>query len=247
MNISSWISLASSIGAMSAALIALFTLRELSRQRKSSYKPDLCIIQNSFHLRGLELLDQEMCLALDWVTQDSAEVQEESLSRPSIRLVNIGLGAAKKVKAAWHFNYEKVLLEINQMAQRNCLPFFIERDELFLALKSKEAVLYVVGMQLFSSDFEYLLPSSIDSVGRELYFPPSYRLLVSVYLSLCVIETRSFENIKVPELELKLRYTDIGQSKHKSRHKLACEIIQITKFKAGNRCPEFEIRYADIS
>lgn len=136
------------------------------------------------------------------------------------------------------------------MAQKNFQPFFIERSEYSLSLKAKGSELYGVATQANESDFEYLLTLNYGSHGHELYLPPTYKLVVSVYLSLCAKEKRDFESIHVPNIELDLSYSDIGNSKHGSRHKLKGEIIRMVippKEKNELDCPEFTIRYVEIS
>lgn len=107
-----------------------------------------------------------------------------------------------------------------------------------------------MAIQANESNFEYLLPLSSDSLGHELYLPPSYKLIVSVYLSLCAREKRDFENINIPNIALNLSYSDIGNSRHKSRHKLKGEIIRMVMppdEKKESFSPEFTIRYVEIS
>ena len=246
MSISEWISLASSIGAMSAAVVALFTLVELFRQRKSSYKPDLCILQNSFVIRGSEI--QGVNLALDWWAQRGDGVN--ALARPCIYLVNVGFGAAKKVYAKWIFDQEKLIKDVNQLAQKSYQSFFIEKERLFLSLKTKSQSVYGVNAEMDTWEYEYLLPLSQDESGREVPLPPSYKFLISAYLSLSVMEERFFEDLKVPEIKLELAYTDIGRGKHSSTHKLACELTSVmtpSREEGKEKSPEISIRLVEIS
>lgn len=122
---------------MSAALVALFTLIELNKQRKSSYKPYISVVTKYFNLQRFELADSEIDLALHWSTEDQENPQDELLLRPSVQLVNIGFGTAKKVNAVWSFEYENLLEEVNKMAQKNFQPFLLREMSTFYLLNQK--------------------------------------------------------------------------------------------------------------
>lgn len=98
MTTSEWISVGSSFGAVSAALVALFTLLELAKQRKTTYKPDLCLLKQQFKItQGIIGKLGDLAISLDWMPQDST--LPDISYRASINIVNVGFGVAKKVKA----------------------------------------------------------------------------------------------------------------------------------------------------
>ena len=244
MKIIEWISLASSLGTLSAALVALFTLLELFRQRKASYKPDLCILQRYFDLKGGECGQKN--IALDWSV--CHEFTKGDLSAPSIHLVNIGFGAAKKVEAKWVFDYENLMKDVNHLAQKHHQGFYIEKENSFLKLKSENNGFYHVNAEMNIREYEYLLPLSHDS-GREIVLPPSYTMLLSMYLSLWAKEHFSFQEIEVPTIKLELNYQDIGKGKHASTHTVACELFFIETPAAEDKegCPKFSVKLIEIS
>jgi hypothetical protein len=64
-----------------------------------------------------------------------------------------------------------------------------------------------------------------------------------------VKDNKSFTDIKVPDIELELSYSDIGQEQHRSGHRLHCNILMATypSEKAKDFSPEFEFEYAEVA
>lgn len=246
MTASDWISLGSSIGALSAALVALFTLLELSRQRKSAYKPDLCVLKMYFDVKpGFIGQISNVPFTVDWVPQELT--QPKTTYFTSIRIVNVGFGAAKNIKAKWEFDFNSIIEEVNQMAQKTFQDFYLCQNEHQLSIASKGTNHYSVNNKMDLFQIEYLLPSASQPNGHDIYLPPAYVLLVSAYLFLCVKEKRQFSEIRVPIIKLALSYADIGKERHNSKHKLECRIIFMTSPSEDNTHPQFGIEYAESS
>lgn len=168
MTTAEWISLGSSFGALSAALVALFTLLELSRQRKSAYKPDLCVLKKQFSIKlGRMGIIADLPMAIDWETKDLA--LDNMVSMASIRIVNVGFGAAKHIKAKWRFDTDSILEEVNQIAQQTFQSFYLEKSESLLSVKSRNKNILMVNGKMDSFEFEYLLPVGNQNNGHEVY------------------------------------------------------------------------------
>ncbi len=241
-----WISLASSIGVLLTALVALCTLFELFRQRKQTYKPDLCLLQKSFHLKGGE--SEYKNLALNWCASDKDE-EKDFLSHSSLQLVNIGFGAAKKVEATWTFNYVDLIKIINKLAQKQYHNFYIEKEDAFLNIKSDQSSMYGVNAEMNTWNYEYILPFNSHKNTHDIPLPPSYTMLLSTYLSLWIKEYRNFEDIELPSLTLQLTYEDIGKGKHNSKHCIKCDLHRVLEVppESKDRCSEFYIKLVEIS
>ncbi|PVZ71945.1 hypothetical protein [Pelagibaculum spongiae] len=242
MNTIEWISLLSSIGALLTAIIAACTLFELYRQRKSSYKPDLSVLQNDFQLRPSKISDVE--LAMEWGKHN--EEESNLVYFAGLTVVNVGFGAAKNVTAKWIFERDKFLDEVNDLAQKTHQSFYIEKTEHMLSINKKGSGQFMVNASPRSEEFEYLLPLSQDNTGREVSLPPSYALLVSAYLSLKAYNEMKFYDLKIPNITLELSYSDIGKGAHKTKHKIECEVTSITT-REGKLPSEFGVRLQEIS
>ena len=103
MKLYNFIPILSSLGALAASIIALFTLLELFRQRKASYKPDLCVLKKHF-----KIINWKNILSKKWYKPDSQENDNAS-----IRIVNIGFGAARNLVANWSFNVDEFIYKVN--------------------------------------------------------------------------------------------------------------------------------------
>src|ERR1039457_5879950 len=227
MTIGEMISLASSVGALSAALVALFTLLELSRQRKSTYKPDLCVLKKQFDIKpGLAGKMCDVPFTVDWAPQ--GVFQLETGRSATIRIVNIGFGAAKGVNAKWKFDSNEVIDEVNKLAQQTFQTYFLAEEDSILSIISKGKRIYNANNKMDCFQFEYLLPIANQPNGHDIILPPSYTLLVSAYLSLCAKAKRPFSEINIPKIELELSYGDIGKERHISNHKLEGNITVMT-------------------
>lgn len=237
-----WISLLASIGALSAAVIALFTLFELFKQRKSSYKPDLTILQRRFTLKPSEF--GKVKLPLDWINPDHNSQGQSPLAR--VPIVNIGFGAAKNVIAKWSFDRDKLIEQVNKLAQKKHQPFYIEKQGTMLSVKNKGQACYLVNNEMDSEEFEYLLPLNQDTSSREIMLPPSYTMLVSVFLSLSSMDEFELNELNIPEINLQLSYSDIGKGKHKSKHRILCSLSFISKTEGAQEA-EFGLKLLESS
>lgn len=245
MSISDLISIITAIAAFITAVVALFTLIELSRQRKASYKPEICILQNSFVLRSDH--DAAVDLALCWQSEEGRTI--DSKNKPYIQIANIGSGPAKSVQAKWEYDIENIIKTVNSVAQKLQRPFLVTKDDLFINIKQKEKYVYRTNAKLNSWEFEYLLPVNIEKTGRELFLPPAYAMLISTLLSFAIEDKESMENLKIPELKLQLTYTDIGKECHRSTHRLACQMtwVEIVKKIDDKNEPSIGVKLSEIS
>jgi hypothetical protein len=222
MTLSEWLTLASSLGALGAATISLFTLFELFRQRKASYKPDICVLKRHFAVRGEGI--GKFGTPTNWFHEDS-----ELGGMASIQLVNVGVGAAKHVSAKWFFEQSRLVQEINKLAQEAHEEFYIHEDGTFLSVKDSSQTSYMINAQMNNFNFEYLLPASQDERGIVLSLPPSYSFLLSLFVGLSF---RMHENIpekKLSSIVLNLEYSDIGKNKHSSKHIIEFELNSIQR------------------
>ncbi len=248
MTAGEWISLGSSIGALCAAVVALFTLLELSKQRKSAYKPDLCVLKNQYDIKpGTLGKVGGIPFALDWVPQGLPQSNKHFWA--TIRIVNVGFGAAKNINTKWKFDSNLLLNEVNQMAQRTFQTFFLTEDDFFICVKSNGKNNYRVNNKFDSFQFEYLLPIGNQPTGHDIFLPPAYTLLVAAYLFLCLIEEKSITEMRIPTIELDLSYEDIGNERHDTHHKLQGNISSIThpSNKEDKSPPEFGLEFIEIA
>ena len=227
-----------------AVVIALFTLLELSRQRKASYRPEIGILGKSFLLSKDRLSGTD--LVLDWHSE------EEDLSinnnNPHIKLINIGFGTAKNVNAKWDYDIDSFIESINNIDEKN-RTYTVEKGDLFLELRKDGKSIYSTNAFLNTWKFEHIIPVNVVKGGRELYLPPAYVLLISILLSFAVKDGGLFENLYIPELKLRLEFKDIGNGRHVSIYKLRCLIESIEIIHGGKTGtePKLRLNFSEVS
>lgn len=212
MSLSDWLTLASSTAAMFAAIISFFTLFELFKQRKASYKPDLCVLKRYFSV------------TVNGTNSDWCNDELTNSGGASIQLVNIGVGAAKGITAEWCFDLNELIENINKLSQKLHKGFYVENKGHFLSIETNDNSNSMINAKMSTYKFEYLLATSQDPHGSTLFLPPSYSFLLPIYVQLYMQAKLDFNEIKIPTIELKLSYSDIGKNNHFSIHKVKCEL-----------------------
>lgn len=226
MAVNEWLTLGSSVGALTAALIALFTLIELSKQRKASYKPDLAVLENIFEIRNTGKRILSKSIPTDWTNKDDTRERRDA----SLQLVNVGFGAAKNVSAEWLYDIKHLVSEASQLIEDNNLELQIIDEGHLLSLRTNAGGIYVPKNS--GSNFKYILPASQDDKEIHIPLPPSFTLAVSAYLA-PFLKYKRTQDPEIPHLTLKLEYKDIGGGTHISIHKLKLD-VQYAQIPAAN-------------
>ncbi|WP_354625154.1 hypothetical protein [Psychromonas sp. MME2] len=216
MQISDWISLGSSLGALVAATIALITLFEIIKQRKSSFKPDLIVLNSNFRISYQDVENQ---FPTSWDTKQDGE--EHSLS-----IVNIGLGVAKAIKIKWCYEHEKLLdMVISSSPKSRDIHNQIIQDgaELFLIFQDGKFKLPIsYGLD---KEFDYLIPISQMETVNTIQIPKAYEALMSLLVSHRVsIDDHPLDE-SLPSLKLEITYKDAGEYKHYKAFELKPKFI----------------------
>ncbi|SUX44721.1 hypothetical protein [Chryseobacterium indoltheticum] len=94
-NLTLVITIISCLATIAAAIIYYYTLREIKKQRQSSYRPELFIETTSFFIKVKKVNNKIQDLI--W---SNLEQKEDSISNDTFNLQchNLGLGAAKNIK-----------------------------------------------------------------------------------------------------------------------------------------------------
>jgi hypothetical protein len=126
------ISAITGIAACFAAVAAFRTVWQMAEQRRASYQPELIVARSSF-TSGAEDTIAGLSSFLDWRDRNT---QSAALSEYSIRLVNVGLGAAKNVTASWSFPFESFVPKIRKLGMAATPPFLIDYKDGVLSLEN---------------------------------------------------------------------------------------------------------------
>jgi hypothetical protein len=139
MTIDQIISLTASIAACFAAVATFLTVWQMAQQRRASYKPELVIARSTF-TSGSNAREVGLASYIDWRGDNAQQVEngdQRQLRGPhySVRLANIGLGAAKNVSATWSFPFETFLTKTQKAGAEAMPPISIEYQNGILSSK----------------------------------------------------------------------------------------------------------------
>jgi hypothetical protein len=228
MTIDQLVAMTASIGACMSAIAAFLTVKQISKQRESSYRPELAISQTEFECISNPLTNKK--IPDTWVikNRNSQEKEIDFFKNFTIPLRNVGLGAAKEVSIKWSFPFEKTVIHVNDLAQKSLTPAYFEFKNQVLTLNSDNLGSYASmwGNQQ-KTKIDFVLPAPIDQMPVELILPLAYIQLASalVYFS---AKTKNFDfKNEIPTLHLSLDYLDIGGKKYQSKFAIDINLSMI--------------------
>ena len=225
MDTKSIIELLSGIGACMAAIAAFLTIRQMSKQHKQSYRPDLTFTRTSFYGYSVDTEKNKSFPTYWYDTEVEKEKVGELEYQFGLLIYNVGLGVAKKVNVVWNFPVEDFVKDINSVSQRNLLQFYLEYKNGIISLKSNDfGELDYYWANQKKSVLDYVLPSHISSDGMFLRLPPAYLFLVSVYIYAFFQKKEDIE-FYIPNITANFSYTDTGGDKHQETFELCPNIV----------------------
>ncbi|MCD8525847.1 MAG: hypothetical protein LRY62_01380 [Alphaproteobacteria bacterium] len=196
-----------------AVIAALLTLREMHRQRKHSYKPDIVPVKQVF---SGYFQSPVFC---DWVINDSKYEEDVELksSDLEISLFNLGNGAAKDIHLTWDFDLDPFVKKLNLLNKENKTGIGIEKLDSFLEFKDNDESVAMVNVRPNLEKHEdYLLPASIEQNGLKVSIPSAYTWLVSNYFYIRFKVLSKDLDPSIPSLKLKIEYSDIANNRYKT-------------------------------
>lgn len=227
MSVDQVIALAASIGAFMSAIAAFLAVRQNTKQREASYKPELAITRTTFTASKSQLTKSSF--ADFWV--ETSEINNNEtvnlLSSLSLSLCNVGLGAAKEVQLKWSFPIDQLVSNINKKAQTALVPAYFEYENEVLSLKSEQLHAATSMWRNQKHNFvDYVLPASADQEGVQVQVPPAYMELVSALIFFSSKE-KGTTFPEMPALKLELEFFDIGGGKHSSSFSIELNLVAI--------------------
>ncbi|WP_061017335.1 hypothetical protein [Vibrio splendidus] len=237
MQISDWISLGSSVGALVAALVALLSLFELVRQRKSSYKPDIAVLSSKFIIEHSENSERFSCF---W----STPIPNDEGFR-TLRIVNVGLGVAKDLEIEWIFDVKNLY----QKAAISCPKdtpieekLILEGEEVFIKVGDISTLLPLTTEP--ENELPYLVPSTISTDGHLINIPSSYEALVTMWIYNKVISGSDWDFSDIEPLQLKLSFFDLGRKRHTQKVTLKPKFNSSIKNSVSDEFSYFRLEFS---
>lgn len=225
------INILSGIGTFLSSIVAIYTLREVIKQRLSTYKPEILIKSFVVYISKspLELKKDELLLYKtdnfnEYIKNDDKINGEYSVSC-LYKVENLGFGPAKKIKLVWTYDTERALKLIEEMLPER---YFFERfDSLnyfFLIDKQNEEFHFSITNQKTTvQNIDYITPINIKehshfhSIPKEIIL--TYFLFFIIKYKLTESKSENFYTIpslnELPIPMLNLRYEDINGKVYK--------------------------------
>lgn len=228
MTIDQTISLAASIGACLSAIAAFLAVRQVSKQRESSYKPELVLSKTIFEC--LPNFVTEGNIPDRWAPSKENNEEETNLLRSfSMPLRNVGLGAAQNIKVTWSFPIEIIVSTVNEITQKSLVPAYFKYENEMLSLKSEGmgGSTSMWGNQK-NRRIDFVLPAAMDSSPVELELPHAYIQIVSALIHFSAKAENLESFLEIPPLDVDIEFSDIGGGQHKSKFSISTELISVS-------------------
>lgn len=227
----SWIAGISNIGTFIAALIALFTLLELKKQRQLANTPKIFITskRDTFNIFWTKVEQLDHTLPFEW-QGETIEKYIPDLKLPlyniPLEIVNAGLSPALNAKITWKFeNLPELINSFNELGLK--ISCAIDNSDMLSSYK------IFVGrvLQTFPShaitpieEIDYILPYSNTKNEKNIFLPPFFSLFVSLSLSNFSL-SKKVNNTIIPRLTGFIEYSDLSETIHKSEFEV--ELIPV--------------------
>lgn len=156
------ITLITALGTLLTSIVGLFTLRQVKKQRETTYQPELCVndfecslFNNPFHSSDFTIY--ALSKLGHRIPKDKGGWQGIV---PHAVINNIGLGSAKNVICTWQFDLNAAMERINTLkpdsiiCKRNVLCFYITVDN---------QNIFDIPIKTESFDCNVILPYSKDT------------------------------------------------------------------------------------
>ena len=132
MTLDQGIAIAASLAAAASAFATFLTVRQMTKQRAASYRPDLMFSSKSFSVTSSD--SDESSPPTVWrAGKKSGEM--EPPHDFSLELLNVGLGVAKHVRIDWDFSIEQAISQLNALAQKALTGAYIELSQGIVTIK----------------------------------------------------------------------------------------------------------------
>jgi len=206
----------SSLLALIGIIVALWTLREMAKQRRESYKPRLIFQNKNFFLQKNP--NGTPC----FLKENSDPVRE--LYGPSflLQLKNIGLGSAHDIVIKWNYDQKKMVRRLREYAEKTELVR-VDHGNHFEFIFNKESQ-NGYGFFIKKSDEEKIgmaFLCSNDSVKVRLPDTLHSYITIIPYLELVAQGNPRRVEVELDEIGIVFEFFDIGGKKLVQRLRMA--------------------------
>jgi hypothetical protein len=226
MSIPDVTSLISTSATWVTALLVLFTLVEMKRQRRLAYSPKL-IVLGGFRYSYPNPQEPEE-YPIHWGSEKSDPMATSArVQRLSAELLNVGLGGAVNIRAKWTFDSTNLVNLLNSVRSNESPLYELQRD-----VASNWDTLYQNGSKSVvlnrthdAVEFDAVLPAANNRI-TSLNLPPAFTDILGRY----IYEGYTNDTLGDPViLDLRLDYKDIAGNKFVYEDTFTVQIVTILK------------------
>lgn len=214
----------SGIGTFVSALVAMFTVLEIKKQRLSSYKPEIILdsfVSFFFADKFLTKDDNIRYKTTKYLENNQRPLKEtdKTISMHYL-LQNIGFGTAKYVEGYWSFDYKKASKVLQRYINED---YVIENDSGGFSIRNEKTDfwLFFSKSNLEKDTIDFILPESQGENGKGQIVPNiitkvyAYYVVFKYNIKVGVNEEPCYEEFdELPKPKFKVTYKDFNNKKH---------------------------------
>lgn len=227
------IAVLSGIGTFISAMIAVFTLKEVKKQRLSLYQPDILLKSFTVLISKSPLTKENEELLVYKVSDFNDYSKNYNLVdfdiTPKYKVNNLGLGIAKHIKCKWDFDSEKAIKLISKLLPKDFhFSYHAKLNLYFLHNSKNEDFHYSANANISKNIIDYIPPINIQEHFHYHSIPEI--IIFTHYLFLLfknnLVEKNGdnfgifeFNDYKFPSPTLNIEYRDINNKKYIKTYK----------------------------
>ncbi|RYE38418.1 MAG: hypothetical protein EOP48_27135 [Sphingobacteriales bacterium] len=211
---SEWINSIATIAALLTAIITLFTVIEIRKQREHSYHPEINVANFQFYVyrydKDLEEDEDDENTYLYYTKNKlEASVPKRGYNELTVDVNNIGLGVAKRVFWEWEIDIYELCKSL-QCRDKQLIKWFIDNGDLNITVeKVKVDWIFDLGEENLGGYFNFVLPYSIENRKNEIKLPSYFLDLFWLYKIKTFLCENEAEDKEYPPMQLHISYTDM--------------------------------------
>ena len=225
------VSAVASLATLVTMVLVAFTLLEMAKQRKTTYRPDIVLTTSGYFIYA-----EHQGGALSYLHFSNEEVgsntvqMERRLNRVYLDGFNIGLGTAKLVDVAWEFQVDHLVQKLNEDVASGFQVEFKHDDvftEGYLSYKlPKEPSGGVIALSHdIHRTYDHLLPIHVKAEPTKISMPFTYLLITAARLYSTMADKTKWAAEAFPVLRVKITYADIGNNVHKKSFSVTPSLV----------------------
>lgn len=229
------ISILACISSVAAAIIYYFTLKEIRKQRQTTYKPEIFVDNKQFFIKSYS--DEKVSKSFFW--DDKIKYDQtnnvDNVSNFSLKCYNIGLGTAKNVKIIFKIDINDFIKTINLLISDMESKIRIESKRNMISIYADEINKTITHFEINQNQqlVSFILPVSYNKKEYDFVKLPNYFMdlyTIYFYLRSKQIKESKQNNFTLdvfynPIFSIQINFEDVHNDKHTKEFLLKFEVF----------------------